>query len=145
MMVKQLGVTLFELMITLAVIAVVVGIAIPMYSGYTLTAFRTECTNEVAAIELAQNEFFLENNTYFGAGDTVIGDIETSSGGLYVSGYTVAGTPAATAANLLAARCTYAITAGGTGVIATSFQITATGQNELAGQGCIAQKPTACP
>ena len=145
MMVKQQGVTLFELMITLAVIAVVVGIAIPMYSGYTSSAYRTECSNEVSAIELAQNEFFLENNTYFGDGDNTIPAIEVSSQGLYVSGYTVPNDGPATAAKLAAAQCTYAITAGATGNIATSYTITATGQNQLAGQGCISRKPAACP
>ena len=140
---KQSGVTLFELMITVAVIAVLVGIAIPMYSGYTLSAYKAECNNEIAAIELALSENFLENNTYFLGGD--IPTLEANSGGLYVSSYTVPGDAAATAANLAAANCTYAVVVGATGTIATSFQVTATGANKLIAEGCVARKPTACP
>jgi prepilin-type N-terminal cleavage/methylation domain-containing protein len=140
---KQHGVTLFELMITVAIVAVLVGIAIPMYSGYTLSAYRAECNNEIAAIELALSENFLENNTYFAGAD--IPTLETASGGLYVSSYNVPGDAAATAANIAAANCTYAVIAGATGNIATSYQVTATGSNNLAGEGCVSQKPTPCP
>lgn len=138
------GVTLIELMIVIAILGIISAIAIPAYIGHIKTSHRSECQNEVAAIELAQNEFFLENNTYFGAGDNTIGAIENSSQGLYVSGYTVPGNAADTAANLANAQCSYAIVAGATGDIATSYQVTATGQNDLAGEGCIARKPTPC-
>ena len=59
------GFTLIELMITIAIIAVIAGIAMPMYTGYIVTARMAEADNNLAAIRLAEEEYFLENNQYF--------------------------------------------------------------------------------
>ncbi len=64
------GFTLIELMITIAIIAVIAGIAMPMYTGYIETARMTEADNNLAAIRLAEAEYFLENNKYFDGADT---------------------------------------------------------------------------
>lgn len=143
MKIQAKGFTIIELMVTVAILAIIASIAIPLYSGYIQSANRAECGNEIAAIELALNENFLENNTYFLGAD--IPALEAASGGLYVSSYDVPGDAAATAANIAAANCTYAVIAGATGNIQTSFQLTATGANDLAGLGCIGRKPTPCP
>mgnify|MGYP001156567952 CR=1 FL=1 len=124
----QRGMTLLELMIVVAILGVVAGIAIPMYSGYLDSAHRTECQNEVAAIELALAEFFLDNNTYFAGGD--IGTIQANSAGMYTPSY-------ADAAAIAAANCTYTVGAGSTGNISSSYTITATGANNLATKGVI--------
>lgn len=76
---KQKGVTLIELMVTIAIIAVISAIAIPMYSNYIETAHRTEGWNSLAAIKLAQEEYFLENNRYFPNPD---GNVSTTAGNL---------------------------------------------------------------
>lgn len=75
------GFTLIELMITIAIIGVVAGIAIPSYNGYILTAKMAEAENNLAAIRLAQEEFFLENNRYFEGANTAA--ITTDSGSLW--------------------------------------------------------------
>lgn len=62
---KPLGVTLIELLITMAVLAVIAGIAIPLYTGYISSARNTEGWNNLSGIRLAQEEFFLDNNIYF--------------------------------------------------------------------------------
>lgn len=62
---KNQGFTLLELMITVAILGVIAGIAIPAYKGYITTSHKTECQNEVAAIKLAESEYYLENNAYF--------------------------------------------------------------------------------
>jgi type IV pilus assembly protein PilE len=143
MNIQDKGFTVIELMVTVAILAVIASIAIPLYTGYIQSAYRSECNNEVGAIELALNENFLENNTYFIGAD--VQDIMDNSNGLYTHGYWVPGDAAATAANIAAANCTYAVIAGATGNIATSYQVTATGANNLNGEGCIARKPTPCP
>ena len=59
------GFTLIEVLITLAILSVLGAIAIPAYNGYITTAKMTEAENNLAAIRLAQEEFFLEINRYF--------------------------------------------------------------------------------
>lgn len=78
------GMTLIELMVTVAILAIIAGIAIPAYNGYITTTHKTQCIKEMAAIRLAEEEFFLENNTYFD-GEAGIGadDLEGNSGGIY--------------------------------------------------------------
>jgi len=113
------GFTLIELMIAVAIIAILGAVAIPAYNGYIQTARLEECANEVAAISLAQRQFFLENNTYFptpfGAVTTVGANytaIEAVSGGYFRSTYREHGQPATIANPLYAAHvhCDYAIT-----------------------------------
>lgn len=62
---KTNGFTLVELMIVIAILGIVSAIAIPAYTGYIATARMTEAKNNIAALKLAEEEFFLENNSYF--------------------------------------------------------------------------------
>ena len=124
------GFTLIEVLVALAILAIVASIAIPTYNGYIRNSYLTECQNEVAAIKLAQQEFFLENNAFFpnpAATVNGIAAIEGASGGLYVSGYTVAGDAVATANNIAAANCGYEVIS----TVAPSYTINVTGQNKL--------------
>lgn len=59
------GMTLIELMIVVAILAIITSIAVPLYSNYISGARNTECQNNLAAIRLAEEEFFLDNNDYF--------------------------------------------------------------------------------
>ena len=58
------GVTLLELMIVLAIIAIIVAFAYPNYRDFTDRAKRTEA--KAILLEIAQNEerFYLQNNRY---------------------------------------------------------------------------------
>ena len=78
---KTAGFTLIELMVTVAILGVLASIAIPAYNGYVLTAKMAEADNNLAALRLAEEEYFLENNTYFGGVDT--STIASNSGGLW--------------------------------------------------------------
>lgn len=62
---NNVGFTLIELMIVIAILGIVSAIAIPMYTGYIATARLAEAKNNIAALRLAEEEFFLENNNYF--------------------------------------------------------------------------------
>ena len=78
---KTAGFTLIELMVTVAILGILAAIAIPAYNGYVITAKMTEAENNLAALRLAEEEFFLENNTYFGGVDT--NTLASNSGGLW--------------------------------------------------------------
>ena len=65
MYIQQRGFTLVEIMIAMGVLAVVAAIAIPSYRGYIEESRKVEGKNNLAAIKLAQEEYFLENNRYF--------------------------------------------------------------------------------
>ena len=66
------GVTLIELLVTVAVLGIIAGMALPAYRGYITTTRNTEGFNDLASIQLAQEEFFLENNRYFPEPDGVV-------------------------------------------------------------------------
>jgi type IV pilus assembly protein PilE len=68
---KMRGFTLIELMITVAIIAVVAAIALPLYSGYIQTSREGVLVNNISTIEIFQEDFRLRNGNYFGpAADT---------------------------------------------------------------------------
>ncbi len=75
------GFTLIELMITVAILGIIAAIAIPAYSGYVETARHTEGWNNLQAIKLAEEEYFLDNNSYFAGTDTAA--LASNSGGLW--------------------------------------------------------------
>ena len=79
---SQNGFTLIELLITMAILGILAAIAIPAYNGYITTAKMSEAQNNLAAIRLAQEEFFLENNRYFSGANAAA--IKTDSGDLWV-------------------------------------------------------------
>jgi type IV pilus assembly protein PilE len=78
---NQQGVTLIELVVTAAILAILAGIAIPAYKGYMKTSHKSECQNEMAAIKLAEAEFFLDSNSYFSGTD--VNDLYNKSNNIY--------------------------------------------------------------
>ena len=58
------GFSLIELMVVVAVFAVLSTIAVSSYRRYTLRATRTEGRLSLLAIQVAQEKYFLQNNQY---------------------------------------------------------------------------------
>ena len=81
---KTSGFTLIEVMIVIAILAIVSAVAIPAYTGYMTTARMTEAKNNIAALRLAEEEYFLENNDYFYKEGTNA-QLSTASGGLWTA------------------------------------------------------------
>ena len=53
----QKGFTLIELMIVIAIVAILVALAVPAYQDYTIRAKVSECINGAAPLKLAVAEF----------------------------------------------------------------------------------------
>lgn len=115
------GLTLIEIMVALAILAVVAGVAVPAYTGYIKTSYRAECQNEVSAIKLAEEEYYLENGSYFsGSGASTL---KTQSSSIYDP--STAG---------LSGNCDYSVAS-----TTTSYTITASAKSggKLDGEGTI--------
>ena len=61
------GFTLIELMITVAIIAVLSAVAIPAYLGYLRRSYLSEATTSISAIKSAEESYFTINGCYVAA------------------------------------------------------------------------------
>jgi type IV pilus assembly protein PilE len=105
---RHSGMTLIELLVTLAIVSILSSIAISSYRSYTMRANRIEAETILMKIQVAEEKFFLQNNTYTtalaAAPPAGLGIAATSPSGYY----------------------TLAVAAGTTGAITTSYAATAT-------------------
>lgn len=84
---KQTGITLVELMIVVAILAIIAGFAYPSYMRYVVNSKRTSATSALLQIADRQQQFFMDNKTYandltdlgFAANPWVIADDGTAS------------------------------------------------------------------
>lgn len=73
---NQLGITLMELTITVAIIAILAAVGTPMYNGYIRSAKDADAQNTLKTIFLMQKNYFSENYCYYviaGPSDQSIG------------------------------------------------------------------------
>lgn len=124
---KFQGFTLLELMITVAIIGIIAAIAIPAYKGYISTSHQTQCQNEVAAIKLAESEYFLEKNSYFSG--TGVTNLKTQSGSIYSPSTTALGTNTSSHK-----ECDYSVTSSSTAYTITAKGTMQQGGNLVAGK-----------
>ena len=61
------GFTLIELMIVVAIVAILATVALPSYNDYILRGKLAEAHGELAAMRSKLETFFLDNRTYAGA------------------------------------------------------------------------------
>ncbi len=61
---RYLGFTLVELLITVAILAIITAVAYPAYSGYMQKARRTEAIQTLYSMQLAQEDWRISNPGY---------------------------------------------------------------------------------
>jgi len=63
----QRGFTLIELMIVVAIVAILAGLALPAYTDYIIRGRIPQATANLAAQRVKLEQYFLDNKTYVGA------------------------------------------------------------------------------
>lgn len=114
----QRGFTLIEILIVVAILGVLIGIALPAYNNSVLRSGRAEAKGELMQVAADQERYFSNFNTYITDATplntpAVAGRNRTTQNGLYV----------------------ISVAAGGSG-IGSSFVATATPQGDQANDEC---------
>jgi type IV pilus assembly protein PilE len=115
------GFTLVELLIAVAIVAILTRIAFPGYQAYIVKSSRQAAQSELIALANAQEKIFLNSNGY---ATTVTGAYTGQrTGGLGVPAYSGSGDPGKSKDN----RYQFSIATNATGTTpATTFTLTAT-------------------
>jgi type IV pilus assembly protein PilE len=58
------GVTLIELMVVVAILAIIASIAVPTYRKYLIRSQRSEAKIALLQLQTAQEKFYMQNNVY---------------------------------------------------------------------------------
>lgn len=87
----QQGFTLIELMIVIAIVAILVALAVPAYKDYTIRAKVTECVNGAAVAKLQISEYRETVGTW-PASETEAGTASPAGVSQFCSGFTYPGT-----------------------------------------------------
>ncbi len=64
---RQSGFTLIELMVTVAVVAILASIALPSYTSYITRSKLTEATSSLLSMRVKMEQFYQDKLTYAGA------------------------------------------------------------------------------
>ncbi len=109
-----LGFTLIELVIAMAILAIIAAIAIPAYNGYISQSRISAAAANLEPLRLAEEDYWLDNGTYVAGSWDPDGSKTLETGAL---GWKPDGDEN---------NFTYTVTAGSTGDIKTSYSITVT-------------------
>jgi len=67
------GFTLIEVMIVVAIVAILAAVALPSFSEHSRRAKLIEATSQLADLRVRMEQFFLDNRTYQNAGGNACG------------------------------------------------------------------------
>jgi type IV pilus assembly protein PilE len=109
---QQMGYTLVELMITVGIIGILAGIAVPSYNSYISTSAMATAQSNAQTLSGFEDNYFYENATFL-AGSY----IPPGANGLAALDWEPSGDKD---------HFEYVVAAGSTGDIATSYTITVT-------------------
>ena len=103
-MARTLGFTLIEVMITVAIVAILAAVAVPSYRDYVIRGALADGTNGLANMRAQMERHFLDNRTYATAGTFVTPCANTNVAARTFGSFEVScvGTPTATAFTLQA-------------------------------------------
>lgn len=73
---KTSGFTLIEVMIAVAIVAILASIALPSYRNYVIRGKIPDATNQLASKRVRMEQFFQDSRTFVGAG---AGNADTTS------------------------------------------------------------------
>jgi type IV pilus assembly protein PilE len=108
---KQEGFTLIEIMVVVAIVAILAAIAVPSYNDYVTRGKLVEATAGLSDARVRMEQYYQDNRAY--TGTCVIAPTAPGVGGI----------------QLMALKY-FTLSCAGS---ATAYTITATGQNEMAG------------
>ncbi|MCW8929264.1 MAG: type IV pilin protein [Gammaproteobacteria bacterium] len=77
---KHSGFTLIEIMITVAIVAILASIAIPAYTEYVQRAKRSQAQGALLGLSAALERSFVDNNNYCDAGTTAVANCGGAAG-----------------------------------------------------------------
>jgi prepilin-type N-terminal cleavage/methylation domain-containing protein len=103
---RPAGFTLIELMVTVAIVAILAAIAYPSYRNYVIRGQLVSATNGLSALRANMERFYQDNRTYVTVGTFVSPCTVAPPSGPFTLSCTGAGAPTAT---------TYILTATGSG------------------------------
>ena len=69
---RQSGFTLIEVMVTIAIIAILVGIALPSYTNYVTRGKIQEATTALLSMRVKMEQYFQDNRSYASPGGGVL-------------------------------------------------------------------------
>ncbi|OGB14766.1 MAG: hypothetical protein A2W72_16830 [Burkholderiales bacterium RIFCSPLOWO2_12_67_14] len=144
---RHQGFTLIELMITVAVVAILTALALPSYQDYVLRGRLVDATTALSSLRARMEQYYQDNRTYKSVSKTIVSPCANSSmaGTFTVSCPTLEDTSYLLQAKGAGSTVGFVFTMDNSGTQATTGLPKAWGEVPKAGYACwIAKKGGTC-